>query len=103
MKIKKGDTVKVIAGKNAGKIGKVVQVLPADDKVVVEGINKVTKHMKSQRRGEKGQKFEFDAPIHVSNVMVVEVKSGKPSRVGYKMLENGEKVRISKKSGEAID
>lgn len=103
MKIKKGDTVKVIAGKNAGKTGKVVQVLPADDKVVVEGINKVTKHMKSQRRGEKGQKFEFDAPIHVSNVMVVEVKSGKPSRVGYKMLENGEKVRIAKKSGEAID
>lgn len=103
MKIKKGDTVKVTTGKNAGKTGKVVQVLPADDKVVVEGINKVTKHMKSQRRGEKGQKFEFDAPIHVSNVMVVEVKSGKPSRVGYKMLENGEKVRIAKKSGEAID
>ncbi len=103
MKIKKGDTVKVIAGKNAGKTGKVVQVLPADEKVVVEGINKVTKHMKSQRRGEKGQKFEFDAPIHVSNVMVVETKSGKASRVGYKMLENGEKVRIAKKSGEAID
>lgn len=103
MKIKKGDTVKVIAGKNSGKTGKVVQVLPADDKVVVEGVNKITKHMRPQKRGEKGQKFEFDAPIHVSNVMVVEAKSGKTTRIGYKMLENGEKARIAKKTGEVID
>lgn len=92
-----------MAGKNAGKTGKVIQVLPQDNKVVVEGLNKITKHMRPQRRGEKGQKFEFDAPIHASNVMLVDSKSGKPTRIGYKMLENGEKVRIAKKTGQEID
>lgn len=103
MKIRKGDTVKVIAGKDAGKTGKVIQILPEEKKVVVEGVNKIVKHMKSQQRGEKGQKFEFDAPVDVSNVMLVDSKTGKTTRVGYKMLENGEKVRIAKKTGEEID
>ncbi len=103
MKIKKDDTVKVMAGKDAGKTGKVVQVLPKEEMIVVEGVNKMVKHMRPQQRGEKGQKFEFDGPIHVSKVQLVDPKTGKTTRVGYKILENGDKVRIAKKTGEEID
>ena len=103
MKIKKGDNVKVIAGKDSGKTGKVMQLLPKDNKVVVDGVNKMYKHMRAQQQGEKGQRLEFFGPIHMSNVMVIDPKNDKPTRVGYKVLEGGQKVRVAKKSGEELE
>ena len=103
MKIKKGDNVMVMAGKDRGKTGKVMQVFPVEDKVVVEGVNATFKHAKSRKQGEKGQKIEFHGPINASNVMLIDAKSGKPTRVGYKIMEDGRKVRLAKKSGETIE
>ena len=103
MRIKKGDTVQVISGKDRGKKGKVIQTLPKRDKIVVENINKVIRHTKPKREGEKGQRVEISAPIHISNVMLVCSKCGKPTRVGYKVLEKGKKKRICKKCEEVID
>lgn len=102
MKIKKGDNVAVIAGKDRGKTGKVIQVLPEYGKVVVDGVNKTVKHVKTRKKGEKGQKIDFFGPIAVSNVMLVDPKTGKPTRVGLKVLEDGRKVRVAKKSNETI-
>ena len=102
MKIKKNDTVMIIAGKDKGKTGKVMQVFPGHNKVVVEGLNVRHKHAKARRQGEKGQKIEYSAPLDASNVMLLDSKTGKVSRAGYKKLDSGEKVRISKKSGEVI-
>ncbi|WKZ28536.1 MAG: 50S ribosomal protein L24 [Patescibacteria group bacterium] len=102
MKIKKGDNVMVMAGKDRGKTGKVLQVFPVEGKVVVEGVNATVKHAKTRKQGEKGQKIEYNGPINASNVMLVD-KSGKPTRVGYKVLEDGRKVRVMKKSGETIE
>lgn len=99
MKIKKGDNVIVIAGKDKGKTGKVETVFAKDDMVLVDGVNVVTKHQKSRHRGSVGQVVKHPAPIHVSNVAVVEGK--KPTRVGYK-VEDGKKVRVSKKTGKTI-
>ena len=103
MKIKKDDNVKVISGKHAGSTGKVIQVLPKDNQVVIDGVNKTIKHIKSQKQGEKGQRFEFFAPLDASNVMVLDSKTNKPTRIGYKKLDNGQKVRIAKKSGEELE
>ena len=102
MKINKNDTVKIIAGKDKGKKGKVVQVFAKQNKVVVEGLNIRYKHMRPKKQGEKGQRIEYSAPMHASNVMLIDSKTDKVSRVGFKILESGEKVRISKKSGESI-
>ena len=101
MKIKKGDNVKVLAGKDKGKTGKVIQVLPEEDRVVVDGVNKSYKHVKARKGGESGQKIDFFGPIHSSNVALIG-KDNTPTRVGYKVLEDGKKVRIDKKSGETI-
>ena len=102
MKIKKGDTVKIISGKNKGKSGKVTQVFPALEKVVIEGLNTRFKNIKAKRQGEKGQRIEFSSPLHASKVMLVDPKTGQVTGVGYKILATGEKVRIAKKSGEVI-
>jgi len=102
MKIKKNDTVKIISGKDKGKTGKVMQVFIKQGKVVVEGLNVRFKHARAKKQGEKGQRIEYSAPLDVSNVMLVDSKTGKVTRIGYKKLESGEKVRISKKSGEVI-
>lgn len=108
MKIKTGDKVKVIAGRkeNQGQIGKVLQVLINKQKdqayVVVEGVNLRKKHLKSRRAGEKGRTIELSNPIHISNVMLIDPKSDKPTRVGYKK-EGDKKVRVAKVSGEIID
>lgn len=101
MKIKKGDQVTIIAGKDRGKRGAVVRVLPAQDKVVVDGINIVKRHQKKKKENEKGERVEMAAPVHVSNVQLIDTTSGKPTRVGYR-VEGGEKIRIAKKSGKAI-
>jgi len=105
MKIKKGDNVKVMAGKDRNKTGKVIQVFPGSDKVVVEGVNIMSKHMKTRRTGEKGQKLEFSGPVNASNVMLICPKCSKPTRVGSKVLVDGakkEKVRTCKKCNEVI-
>jgi len=106
MKIKTGDKVKVLSGKDQGKTGKVIQVLQSKKNkqsyVVVEGLNILKKHMRSGRRGEKGQIIELPAPIHISNVILIDPKSDKPSRIGYKQ-EGNEKKRVAKVSGEFID
>ena len=100
LKIKKGDTVKVIAGKDNGKEGKVVSVDQKTGKVVVEGVNMITKHTKPNAANPNGGIVQKEAPIDISNVMLV-VK-GKATRVGFKM-ENGKKVRFAKSTGEVID
>ena len=105
-RIKAGDTVVVIAGKDRGKSGKVLQVFTKEDRVVVEGVNKMVKHLKPSRAGEKGQRLEFNGPIHLSNVMMADPKTGKPTRVKFDMREkNGKpsKVRVAVASGADID
>ena len=102
LKIKKGDNVRVISGKDKGKEGKVMQVFPDIDKVVVDKVNIMKKHLRPQKKGEQGQVIEFSNPLHVSNVMVIDPDNGKPSRVGFKIGSDGKKVRISKKSGSSF-
>lgn len=101
MKIKTNDNVTVISGKDKGKKGKVTKAFPEMEKVIVEGVNIRKKHKRANRRGLKGEMIEFAAPIHVSNVMIDDPKTKKPSRVGYKTV-NGKKVRIAKKSGSDL-
>ncbi len=102
-KIKTGDKVVVIAGKDKGKVGRVIKVLYDKDRVVVEGVNIVKKHLKPSQKNPEGGIEEREAPIHISNVMLVDPKNGKPTRVGIKFLEDGKKVRYAKRSGEIID
>lgn len=99
MKIKKGDNVIVIAGKDKGKIAKVLSVFPKNDTVLVEGVNVSKKHQKSRKSGSKGQIVDKTMPIHISNVMIN--VDGKRARVGKKMIGN-EFVRINKKTGKEI-
>ena len=98
MKIKKGDNVIIIAGKDKGKKGKVVRALPADSRVVVEGINMRKKHQRAGKGRQKGQIIDIAMPIHISNVMIEDPKTGKPTRVG-KRIAGGKRIRIAKKSG----
>ena len=100
MKLKKGDTVVVIAGKDKGTEGEVVRVLPADNKVIVNGVNRAKKHTKPNRVQQQGGIIDRDMPIDASNVMLVH--KGKPTRVGYKIQSDGTKVRIAKRTGEVI-
>jgi large subunit ribosomal protein L24 len=102
MNIKKNDIVKVMAGKDKGKTGKVVQIFKVLNKVVVEKINRKFKNLRRKRESEKGQRIEFDAPIDASNVMLVCKKCGKTTRVGYK-LSADKKYRVCKKCQEIID
>ena len=101
MKIKKDDNIIVIAGKDKGKKGKVIRAIPSEDKVVVEGVNLRKKHQKPTRQGAKGQLIEFAVPMTVSNVMIEDPKTKKPTRIGYKFVGD-KKVRIAKKSGAEL-
>ncbi|KAK1325568.1 hypothetical protein QJS10_CPA01g01045 [Acorus calamus] len=103
MHVKVGDTVKLIAGHEKGKIGEVTQIFKHNSKVVIKDINLKTKHMKSREQGEPGQIVKIEAPIHSSNVMLYSKEQGVTSRVGHKTLENGTKVRYLIKTGEIID
>lgn len=106
MRIKKDDNVKVMAGKDRGKTGKVVQAFPQSGKVVVEGVNLTTRHLKVQQQGGQGQKIQFPGPLSASNVMLVCPKCAKPTRVGGKLLVEGgkkRKARICKKCKEVIE
>ncbi|HNJ97590.1 MAG TPA: 50S ribosomal protein L24 [Ilumatobacteraceae bacterium] len=100
MKIKKGDTVVVITGKDKGQEGEVVQVFPADNKVIVNGINTAKKHQKPKKSNQQGGIIDRDMPIDASNVMLVH--KGKPTRVGYQLQSDGTKVRVAKRTGEVI-
>lgn len=103
MKIKKGDTVVVISGKDKGIEGKVIAAYPRIEKVLVEGVNRIKKHTKirtTQRGAKSGGIVTQEAPIHISKVAYLE--DGKPTRVGYKIDENGSKVRISRRSGKEL-
>ena len=102
MKIKQGDKVVVIAGKDKGKEGKVIQTLKAQDKVIVEGVNIVKKHIKPNG-GQDGRIAEVEAPLHVSNVMIIDPKTKKGTKVGYTIDKNGKKIRVSRKSNEKLD
>ncbi|WP_422658451.1 50S ribosomal protein L24 [Paenibacillus sp. EC2-1] len=101
--VKKDDTVIVISGKDKGKKGRVIAAYPRENRVLVEGVNMMKKHQKPNQQNPQGGIIEQEAPIHVSNVMHVDPKSGNVTRIGYKVLDNGKKVRIAKKSGESID
>ena len=101
MYIKKGDNVIVLTGKDKGKKGKILSVFPSINKVLVEGINLKKKHQKPRKGGEKGQTIEVSHPLNASNVSLIDSKSGKPTRVGYKILGT-KKIRIAKKSGVEI-
>ncbi|MEA2088802.1 MAG: 50S ribosomal protein L24 [Patescibacteria group bacterium] len=102
MKIKKGDKVKVIAGKDRGKSGKVLKVAEKLKKVSVEGLNLRIKHMRPKKQGEKGQRIQFPAPMDISNIMLICPKCSKLTRTKYKKLEDKSKVRICKKCKEII-
>ena len=100
--IKKGDTVYVNAGDDKGKTGRVLSVLVSKGKAVVEGVNMVSKSTKPSAKHPQGGIVKMEAPINVSNLNLIDLKSGKPTRVGHRINENGVKVRYSKKSGEEI-
>lgn len=101
MRIKQGDTVMVIAGRDKGKTGKVLRVLAEKDRVVVEGVNRVWKHVKPSQRSPQGGRIQKDAPIHASNVMPVDPSTGKPTRVKFEVRE-GKKHRVAAKSGTSL-
>ncbi|HEX7007175.1 MAG TPA: 50S ribosomal protein L24 [Alphaproteobacteria bacterium] len=102
MKIKKGDQVQVIAGKDKGKRGEVLRVMPAERRVLVQGVNMVKRHTRPST-AHPGGIVDKEAAIHVSNVALVDPKTNQPTRVGYTFLEDGRKVRVARRSGEIID
>ncbi len=103
MKIKKNDSVVVIAGKDKGKTGMVKAVFPKESRVLVVGVNRVMRHTKPTQADPQGGRKQIEAPIHVSNVALVDPKDKKPTRVGIKIAKDGAKLRYAKRSGEVID
>lgn len=101
-KIKKGDQVVVLTGRDRGRSGEVIQVMPKDEKALVRGINVVKKHQK-QTMQQEGGIISKEAAIHLSNIALKDPKDGKPTRVGFRMLDDGRKVRVAKRSGDLID
>lgn len=101
LKIKKGDKVKVTTGKSKGKVGDVMRVFPTTNKVLVSGVNLVKKHTKPSQTSEGGI-IQKELPIHISNVSHIDPKTSESTKIGYKTLEDGKKVRFAKKSGEVI-
>ena len=99
MKIKKGDRVRVLSGKDRGKEGVVMRAMPADGKVIVDGVNMAKKHQKPTKATMQGGIIDKDMPIDVSNVAIIDPSDGKPTRVGYKIEADGTKVRVSRRTG----
>ena len=102
-KIKKGDYVLVLSGRDKGKKGEVLKVIPREERVVVAGVHVVKRHMRPSQADPDGGIKTFEAPIHVSNVSAIDPKSGAATRVGFKTLKDGKKVRVATKSGELLD
>ena len=101
-KIKKGDKVVVLTGRDKGKTGEVVHVMPKEERALVRGVNLVKRHQR-QTTTQEGGIIQKEAPIHLSNLALADPKDGKPTRVGFKTLEDGRKVRFAKRSGDLID
>jgi len=102
LKIKKGDHVVVVTGKDKGKKGEVLKVLPAENRAIVKGVSMVRRHQR-QTASQEGGIITKEAPIHISNIALEDPKDGQPTRVGYKFLKDGRKVRFARRSGEVID
>jgi len=103
MKIRKNDTVIILAGKDRGKRGKVRRALPKKDRVIVEGLNMIKRHSRARRTARQAGIIELEAPIHISNVMLLCNKCGEPTRVGFHFLDDGKKVRVCRSCGEVIE
>ena len=101
--IRKGDTVVVISGVNKGRRGEVLRVMPRVDRAVVQGVAMVTRHIKPRGMGEPGGIREQESAIHLSNLMLIDPRSEKPTKVGFRVLEDGRKVRVAKATGEVIE
>ncbi len=101
-KIKKGDKVVVLTGRDKGRTGEVVQVMPKEERALVRGVNLVKRHQR-QTANQEGGIISKEAPIHLSNIAVADPKDGQPTRVGFKILDDGRKVRFAKRSGDLID
>ncbi|GLK69428.1 50S ribosomal protein L24 [Hansschlegelia plantiphila] len=101
-KIKKGDKVVVLAGRDKGKTGEVLQVMPKDERAIVRGVNLISRHQK-QTQSQEGGIIRKEATIHLSNIALADPKDGKATRVGFKVLDDGRKVRVATRSGEQID
>ena len=102
-KIKKGDRVQILSGRDKGRQGEVIRVMPTEDRALVQGVNLVKRHQKATGIGNPSGITEKEAPIHLSNLAMIDPKSGKPTRVGFKVLEDGKKVRVARSSGEVLD
>jgi large subunit ribosomal protein L24 len=102
LKVKKGDKVVVLAGRDKGKNGEIVKVFPEKNRAIVQGVNIVRRHQK-QSASQEGGIVSKEATIHISNLAIEDPKDGSPTRIGYKILEDGRKVRFAKRSGELID
>ena len=102
-RIKKGDTVVVISGASKGRRGEVIRVMPKDNRAVVQGVALATHHVKATSMEQQGGIQTREAPVHLSNLMLIDPKSEKPTKVGFRVLEDGRKVRFAKASGEVID
>ena len=102
MKIKKGDNVKVIAGKDKGRTGKVIRAFPRESKVIVEGVNVNKRHQKPKKANQQGQIIDKTLPVHVSNVQLIDPKSGEVTRIGRKIVK-GKNVRFARRSGVELD
>ena len=100
MKLKKGDHVVVITGKDKGKEGEVIRAIPSESRVIVSGVNTAKKHQKAQKQNQQPGIIDRDMPIHACNVMLLH--KGKPTRIGYKIQDDGKKVRVAKRTGEVI-
>lgn len=102
-RIKKGDQVVVITGSDKGKRGEVLSVLPKENRAVVRGVNVAQRHQKPRGMGEQGGIVAKELPIQLSNLMLIDPKTGKPTRVGFRVLENGAKIRVARATGNAIE
>lgn len=102
-RIRKGDTVVVISGVNKGRRGEVLRVMPKADRAVVQGVAVVTRHIKPRGMGEPGGIRQQEAAIHMSNLMLIDPRSERPTKVGFRMLDDGRKVRVAKATGEVIE
>lgn len=102
-KVRKGDEVVITAGKDRGRKGEVIKVMPKDSRLVVRGLNLIKRHTKPSAENPDGGVVQKEASVHISNVQLADPESGLPTRVGYKILEDGKKVRFAKRSGQVID
>ena len=102
-RIRKGDQVLVISGAQKGRRGEVLRVVPKDERAVVQGVNLVSKHTKPKGMGQPGGIVQVEAPIHLSNLKLVDPKTGKPTKVGFRVLEDGRKVRFAKANGNLVE